>query len=140
MSRPTSGPPPPGATTAAAPSSGRNYPQDYIVRIRYQNTLPPPPNPPKLLDVPNPAVSDYTGTGFASRLAREQPLNVEVDSELGMPLDLVHVKGVFEKDESCEYLICFGGWVTLGEGGCVCVGDQEGCKRGGRGRRRKHGF
>ncbi|KAF8466440.1 Paf1-domain-containing protein [Kalaharituber pfeilii] len=61
---------------------------------------PPPPNPPKLLDIPNPAVAQYTGTGFASKLAREQPLNVEIDSELGMPLDLVHVPGVFDRDES----------------------------------------
>ena len=107
MSRPSSQPPPPGASSSApgtGPSSAsRNYPQDYIVRIRYQNTLPPPPNPPKLLDIPNPAVAHYTSTGFASRLAREQPLNVEVDSELGMPLDLVHVPGVFERDESGEH-------------------------------------
>ncbi|KAI5794357.1 RNA polymerase II-associated [Peziza echinospora] len=79
---------------------GRNYPQDYIVRIRYQNSLPPPPNPPKLLDIPNPAVAQYTSTGFASKLAREQALNIEVDSELGMPLDLVHIPAVFERDES----------------------------------------
>lgn len=109
MSRPPSQPAPPGASGSipgTGPSStGRNYPQDYIVRIRYQNTLPPPPNPPKLLDIPNPAVAQYTSTGFASRLAREQPLNVEVDSELGMPLDLIHVPGVFERDESGEHTL-----------------------------------
>ncbi|KAK1751585.1 RNA polymerase II-associated protein 1 [Echria macrotheca] len=76
--------------------------QDYIARIRYSNTLPPPPNPPKLLDVPNTGLASgqYTTPGFASRLAREQPLNIEADAELGMPLDLVGMPGVFDGDES----------------------------------------
>lgn len=67
----------------------RQYQQDFITRIRYQNQLPPPPNPPKLLDIPNNAAAEYTSTNFVSRLAREQPLNIEVDSELGMSLDLL---------------------------------------------------
>ncbi|KAK4106862.1 hypothetical protein N658DRAFT_563583 [Parathielavia hyrcaniae] len=76
--------------------------QDYIARIRYSNALPPPPNPPKLLDIPNTGLSSgqYTAPGFASRLAREQPLNIEADAELGMPLDLVGMPGVFDGDES----------------------------------------
>ncbi|KAL2133185.1 hypothetical protein VTI74DRAFT_2793 [Chaetomium olivicolor] len=76
--------------------------QDYIARIRYSNALPPPPNPPKLLDIPNTGLASgqYTTPGFASRLAREQPLNIEADAELGMPLDLVGMPGVFDGDES----------------------------------------
>ncbi|KAK3296159.1 RNA polymerase II-associated [Chaetomium fimeti] len=76
--------------------------QDYIARIRYSNALPPPPNPPKLLDIPNTGLASgqYTAPGFASRLAREQPLNIEADAELGMPLDLVGMPGVFDGDES----------------------------------------
>ncbi|KAK3322451.1 RNA polymerase II-associated [Apodospora peruviana] len=76
--------------------------QDYIARIRYSNTLPPPPNPPKLLNIPNTGLESgqYTAPGFASRLAREQPLNIEADAELGMPLDLVGMPGVFDGDES----------------------------------------
>ncbi|KAL2255377.1 hypothetical protein VTK26DRAFT_3491 [Humicola hyalothermophila] len=76
--------------------------QDYIARIRYSNALPPPPNPPKLLDIPNTGLASgqYTMPGFASRLAREQPLNIEADAELGMPLDLVGMPGVFDGDES----------------------------------------
>ncbi|KAL1843768.1 hypothetical protein VTJ49DRAFT_7478 [Mycothermus thermophilus] len=75
---------------------------DYIARIRYSNALPPPPNPPKLLDIPNTGIASgqYTAPGFASRLAREQPLNIEADAELGMPLDLVGMPGVFDGDES----------------------------------------
>lgn len=63
--------------------------QDFIARIRFSNALPPPPNPPKLLDIPNTGLASgqYTTPGFASRLAREQPLNIEADAELGMPLD-----------------------------------------------------
>ncbi|EON65324.1 hypothetical protein W97_04562 [Coniosporium apollinis CBS 100218] len=78
------------------------YHQDYIARIRYSNALPPPPIPPKLLDIPNTGLSSgqYTSAGFASRLAREQPLNIEADAELGMPIDLVGMPGVFEGDES----------------------------------------
>ncbi|TVY16625.1 RNA polymerase II-associated protein 1-like protein [Lachnellula arida] len=76
--------------------------QDYIARIRYSNALPPPPNPPKLLDIPNTGLASgqYTTPGFAGRLAREQPLNIEADAELGMPLDLVGMPGIFDGDES----------------------------------------
>lgn len=80
----------------------RTYVQDYIARIRYSNALPPPPCPPKLLDIPNTGLSSgqYTSAGFASRLAREQPSNIEADAELGMPIDLVGIPGVFDGDES----------------------------------------
>jgi RNA polymerase II-associated factor 1 len=78
--------------------------QDFIARIRYSNALPPPPVPPKLLDIPSAGLASgrYTNPGFASRLAREQPLNIETDAELGMPIDLVGLPGVFEGDESGE--------------------------------------
>ncbi|RPB08291.1 Paf1-domain-containing protein [Morchella conica CCBAS932] len=78
----------------------RGYPQDYIVRIRYQNTLPPPQCPPKLLDIPNSAAAQFTDTSFASKLARTESLCVDVDSELGMPLDMVHVPRVFDGDDA----------------------------------------
>nr|POE94259.1 rna polymerase ii-associated protein 1 like [Quercus suber] len=76
--------------------------QDYIARIRYSNALPPPPNPPKLLDIPGTGLAggQYTSAGYASRLAREQPLNIEADAELGMPIDLVGIPGVFDGDDS----------------------------------------
>ncbi|KAI5867964.1 RNA polymerase II-associated [Durotheca rogersii] len=80
----------------------RSVHQDFIARIRFSNALPPPPNPPKLLDIPNTGLASgqYTTPGFASRLAREQPLNIEADAELGMPLDLVGMPGIFDGDES----------------------------------------
>nr|POE78670.1 rna polymerase ii-associated protein 1 like [Quercus suber] len=86
--------------------------QDYIARIRYSNALPPPPNPPKLLDIPGPGLTTghYTSAGYAARLAREQPLNIEADAELGMPIDLIGIPGVFDGDDS-ELSTRQGAWV-----------------------------
>jgi hypothetical protein len=79
--------------------------QDYLVRVRYSNNLPPPPIPPKLLDTPNSGLAggEYTSAGFAAKLAREQPLNIEADAELGMPIDLTGLPGVYDGDENGEY-------------------------------------
>ncbi|KAI1125019.1 RNA polymerase II-associated [Nemania abortiva] len=90
------------ASSSRGAGDHRPVHQDYIARIRYSNQLPPPPNPPKLLDIPNTGLASgqYTAPGFASRLAREQPLNVEADAELGMPLDLIGMPGIFDGDES----------------------------------------
>lgn len=87
----------------------RVYHQDYIARIRYSNALPPPPGPPKLLDIPTDGLARYTSASFASRMAREQPLNIEVDAELGMPIDLVGMPGIFDGDESCKSPIVLSG-------------------------------
>ena len=83
-------------------SGTRAYHQDYIARIRYSNALPPPPIPPKLLEIPNTGLAsgEYTSAGYASRLAREQPLNIEADAELGMPIDLIGLPGVFDGDDA----------------------------------------
>ncbi|KAI8625263.1 RNA polymerase II-associated [Xylariaceae sp. FL1651] len=90
------------ASSSRGGGEHRSVHQDFIARIRYSNALPPPPNPPKLLDIPNTGLASgqYTAPGFASRLAREQPLNIEADAELGMPLDLVGMPGIFDGDES----------------------------------------
>ncbi|KAI2623864.1 RNA polymerase II-associated [Hypomontagnella submonticulosa] len=89
---------------ASSSRNGEHRPvhQDFIARIRFSNALPPPPNPPKLLDIPNIGLASglYTQPKFASRLSKEQPLNIEADAELGMPLDLVGMPGIFDGDES----------------------------------------
>lgn len=82
--------------------SERVYHQDYIARIRYNNSLPPPPGAPKLLNIPTDGLAYYTSAAFASRMARQQALNIEADAELGMPIDLVGMPGIFDGDESCE--------------------------------------
>jgi hypothetical protein len=91
----------------ASGRSERVYHQDYIARIRYSNTLPPPPNPPKLLDIPGTGIAsnNYTSASYALKLAREQPLNIEADAELGMPIDLVGLPGVFDGDESGMFTV-----------------------------------
>ena len=78
----------------------RGYTQDYIARIRYSNALPAPSMPPKLVDIPNPGLSQYLHPNFTARIVREQPINIEADAELGMPLDLVGLPGIFDGDES----------------------------------------
>lgn len=58
-----------------------------MVRVRYNNPLPAPPFPPKLLKIPtNP--SRYARPDFIAELAYEAPLPMVVDAECGMPLDL----------------------------------------------------
>ena len=80
--------------------------QDYIVRQRYNNDLPPPPGDPKLLEIPTDMLSYYCSPAFTSRLARQQPLNIEADAFLGMPIDLVGMPGIFDGDESCKLPTC----------------------------------
>ncbi|KAL8866514.1 MAG: hypothetical protein Q9174_006261, partial [Haloplaca sp. 1 TL-2023] len=86
------------ATSSQRPE--RAYHQDYICRIRYENDLPPPPVSLKMLDIPIDGLDYYASPGFASRLHRSQPINIEADSELGMPINLVGMPGVFDGDES----------------------------------------
>ncbi len=88
--------------STVAARSEKNYHQDYIARIRHENALPPPPGAPKLLDIPVEGLDYYTSAAFASRLSRKQPLNIEADAELGMPINLVGMPGIFDGDESCK--------------------------------------
>ena len=76
--------------------------REYLLRVRYQNTLPAPPFEPKFLKLPD-FSSKYTSATFMSTLVQEQPPTMEIDPELGMPLDLSRVPGVFEGDDSLLY-------------------------------------
>ncbi|KTW25919.1 hypothetical protein T552_03193 [Pneumocystis carinii B80] len=69
--------------------------QDYIFRVRYQNKLPLPPFFPKMLNIPIP-LNNYTKTSYLSSLIQEQPIDIELDPELGIPLDLSMISNVFE--------------------------------------------
>lgn len=75
------------------PSAPRR--QDYILRVRYTNPLPPPPFPPKLLKIPV-ELDEFTGTRFSAGILQRRKLDVNVDPELGMPVDLSSYRGVFE--------------------------------------------
>ena len=93
------------AMSGAGGRTERVVHQDYIVRQRYSNTLPPPPGAPKLLDLPLNGMATYTMPVYAERLLKTQPLNIEADAFLGMPIDLVGMPGIFEGDESCSYFL-----------------------------------
>ncbi|ESK97873.1 rna polymerase ii-associated protein [Moniliophthora roreri MCA 2997] len=60
---------------------------DLLVRVRYSNPLPPPPCPPKLLEIPTNPMR-YARPEFINTLANNTPLPMIVDAECGMPLDL----------------------------------------------------
>ncbi|KAI0316020.1 RNA polymerase II-associated [Amylostereum chailletii] len=67
--------------------SSRKSKLDLLVKVRYQNPLPAPPCPPKLIDIPtNP--QRYARPEFIDLLANDAPLPMIVDAECGMPLDL----------------------------------------------------
>lgn len=72
---------------------------DLLFKVRYQNPLPPPPFPPKLLNIPT-HPSRYAGPEFTAALASEMPLPMVVDAELGMPLDLSFWDCLWNEDGS----------------------------------------
>jgi hypothetical protein len=84
----------------ATMSDSKQFKQDLVVSIRYRNDLPPPPMPPKLLDIDTGGLAQYLTTGYASSLAKREEPNIEVDAEGGMPIDMVGVPGYFLGDES----------------------------------------
>lgn len=84
----------------AASSDAKGFKQDMVVSIRYRNDLPPPPMPPKLLDIDTGGLAQYLTTGYASGLAKREEPNIEVDAEGGMPIDMIGVPGYFLGDES----------------------------------------
>ncbi|KAI6010676.1 RNA polymerase II-associated [Pisolithus orientalis] len=67
--------------------SSRKSKLDLLIRVRYSNPLPPPPCPPKLLDIPTDPMR-YARPEFLNAIANETPLPMIIDAECGMPLDL----------------------------------------------------
>ncbi|PVG01919.1 Paf1-domain-containing protein, partial [Serendipita vermifera] len=76
---------------------------DLLVRVRYQNPLPAPPYPPKLLHIPtNPeryATIEYTGD-----LANEMAFPMVVDAEMGMPIDLSRYESLWQEGGDASQL------------------------------------
>lgn len=70
-------------------------PSDLLVRVRYENPLPPPPFPPKLVDIPT-SLSRYGKPSYVTQLIRETPYPMMVDAECGMPLDLLTYRGLWD--------------------------------------------
>lgn len=82
------------------PSSSRR--QEYIVKIRYQNPLPPPPFPPKFLKIQM-NLDDFTSPTFASNLIHTDQLNLDFDHELCMPLELSDHLNIFLGEKEQEH-------------------------------------
>ena len=82
-------------------SAGKeSFKQDLVVSIRYRNELPPPPMPPKFLDIDTGGIAQYLTTSYASSLARREEPNIDADAEGGMPIDMIGIPGYFLGDES----------------------------------------
>ena len=77
---------------------------DLLVRVRYVNPLPPPPYPPKLLNIPTDP-KRYSRVEFTQNLSNEALLPMVVDAECGMPLDLGKWASLWEEegDDPSEY-------------------------------------
>lgn len=56
------------------------------MRVRYQNPLPAPPFPPRLLHVPT-TPARYASYDFLNPLQSERELPMILDGELGLPLE-----------------------------------------------------
>ncbi|GAA5873978.1 hypothetical protein JCM16303_002649 [Sporobolomyces ruberrimus] len=67
-------------------ASSKSSKQDLLVRVRYQNPLPPPPFPPRLLHVPT-TPARYASYDFLNPLQSERELPMILDGELGLPLE-----------------------------------------------------
>ncbi|GAA5966641.1 hypothetical protein JCM8115_000234 [Rhodotorula mucilaginosa] len=68
-------------------SSQKSSKADLLVRVRYQNPLPAPPFPPKLLHIPTTPLR-YATYDFLAPIQGERELPMILDAELGMPLEL----------------------------------------------------
>ncbi|KAK4051959.1 hypothetical protein OIO90_004489 [Microbotryomycetes sp. JL221] len=68
-------------------SAGRTQKQDLLVRVRYQNKLPPPPFAPRfvLLDTTPQRYATYE---FLNALNSEREVPMTIDGELGMHLEV----------------------------------------------------
>ncbi|ONH67989.1 RNA polymerase II-associated protein 1 [Cyberlindnera fabianii] len=72
--------------------------QDYIARVRYQNDLPPPLLPPKLLKYDGKPEEDVRSSSVLSSLFRKENVNniISLDNDLGMPIDVVTNPSLFD--------------------------------------------
>ncbi len=81
--------------------------QEYIAKIRYSNSLPPPPLNPKFLNyITEPNSSKTEGEQLISSLFRKEnftSLIENVDEEFGMNLNLINNSGFL--DESKDHVI-----------------------------------
>lgn len=70
--------------------------QTYLARIRYGAQVAEPPCPPKLLPISIDPLPRFCGASFTPLSLLTEHMNVDVDSECGMPLDISHLPGIFD--------------------------------------------
>src|ERR1700743_3420518 len=80
-------------------ADAKRFKEEWFFSIQYRNALPPPPMPPKLLDIDTGGLAQYLTTSYASGLAKREEPNVEGDAEGGMPIDMVGVPRYFLGDK-----------------------------------------
>lgn len=83
-----------------ASGGDKGFKQDLIVSTRFKNDLPPPPMPPKFLEIDTGGIDNYLTTSFASSMIRREDPNIDVDGEGGMPINMIGIPGYFLGDES----------------------------------------
>ncbi|KDE05606.1 hypothetical protein MVLG_03978 [Microbotryum lychnidis-dioicae p1A1 Lamole] len=84
--------------------ASRNSKTDLIVRVRYQQKLPPPPFPPRLLHIPT-SPHRYAEAGALNALASEREVPMILDGELGLPLEMGKIPDGAYGDGEEEYWI-----------------------------------
>lgn len=74
--------------------------QEYIARIRYQNDLPPPLLPPKLLNYNVNAVEEVGSSSLLSNLYRKENIRnlLQINNDLGLEIDLVSQPDIFNNN------------------------------------------
>ncbi|SCV70459.1 BQ2448_1853 [Microbotryum intermedium] len=84
--------------------ASRNSKTDLVVRVRYQNKLPPPPFPPRLLHIPT-SPHRYANAAALNALASEREVPMILDGELGLPIELGKIPDGAYGDGEEEYWI-----------------------------------
>ncbi|ODV96918.1 hypothetical protein PACTADRAFT_65559 [Pachysolen tannophilus NRRL Y-2460] len=81
--------------------------QEYICKIRYQNDLPAPPCPPKLLKyVTFDSQGSMDSPSLLSSLFRKENFKnlIPFSEQLGMPIDLLTVPGLIDQNDETKLL------------------------------------
>lgn len=88
--------------------------QDYIAKIKYQNNLPAPLLPPKLMEVPERPEENVDSPQLIDSLYTKTNVTplIKIDNDLGMPLDLMKIPGLLNRQDT-KYLYAVDNTVKL---------------------------
>ncbi|CCD23518.1 Paf1p NDAI_0B04840 [Naumovozyma dairenensis CBS 421] len=79
--------------------------QEYIAKIKYQNNLPPPLLPPKLLNYPEDPIGNVDSPQLLTSLYTKTNVTplINLNDDLGMPLDLIQIPNLLNNADT-KYL------------------------------------